>query len=89
MAKSLRPRPGAQRRPPASKPSLPRAVVDEVRRTTKPTAADGAISKLDRAAALLERGDAPGAASEAAKAKAMAPRSASVREILALALYGD
>jgi tetratricopeptide (TPR) repeat protein len=89
MAKSLRPRPGAQRRPPASKPSLPRAVLDEVRRTTKPTAADGAISKLDRAAGLLERGDAPGAASEAAKAKAMAPRSASVREILALALYGD
>lgn len=71
------------------KPSLPRAVVDEVRGTTKPTAADDALSRLDRAAELLERGDAPGAAREAAKAKALAPRSGAVREVLGLALYGD
>jgi tetratricopeptide (TPR) repeat protein len=90
MTKALRPRPGNQQRGKAPvNASLPRAVVDEVRRTTKPAAADGAIAKLDRAAELLERGDAPGAAREAAKAKAMAPRSASVREILALSLYGD
>lgn len=90
MAKPLRPRPGAQRRGSApAKPSLPRDVVDEVRRTTKPTAADDAITRLDRATELLERGDAPGAAREAAKAKALAPRSGAVREVLGLALYGD
>ncbi len=90
MAKSLRPRPGAPRRGAAtSRSSLPRAVVDEVRRTTKPTDADAALSRLERATELLERGDAPGAAREAAKAKALAARSSSVREILGLALYGD
>jgi tetratricopeptide (TPR) repeat protein len=90
MAKPLRPRPGAQRRPsPAAAPSLPKPVVDEVRRTTAPTSADNALARLGRATELLERGDAPGAAREATKAKGLAPRSASVREILGLALYGD
>jgi tetratricopeptide (TPR) repeat protein len=90
MAKSLRPRAGTPRRAAAtSRSSLPRAVVDEVRRTTKPTGADAALSRLERATELLERGDAPGAAREAAKAKALASRSSSVREILGLALYGD
>ncbi len=90
MAKPLQPHPGRQRRGPAPTiPSLPKAVLDEIRRTTKPTAADDAIARLDRATGLLERGDATGAAREAARAKAMAPRSGAVREVLGLALYGD
>jgi tetratricopeptide (TPR) repeat protein len=90
MAKPLQPRPGRQRRAAApTTPSLPKAVLDEIRRTTKPTSADDAIARLDRAGGLLERGDASGAAREAAKAKAMAPRSGAVREVLGLALYGD
>ena len=68
--------------------TLPRPVIDEVRRTTAPTSADTALARLARATELLERGDAPGAAAEAAKAKSMAPRSASVREVLGLGLYG-
>ena len=63
-------------------------MVDEVRRTTAPTSADAALSRLDRATELLDRGDAPGAAREAAKAKSLATRSSSVREVLGLALYG-
>jgi len=51
--------------------------------------ADRAIARLERAVELLERGDPRGAASEAAKAKAVAPRSAAVREVLGLALYGQ
>ena len=89
MPKSLRPRPGAPRRGSSSPaPSLPRGVADDIRRSAPPASADNAIARLSRAAELLERGDAPGAAREAAKAKAAAPRSASVREILGLALYG-
>ena len=90
MAKPLKPRPGGQRR--ASAPAtigLPKALVDEIRRTTKPSAGDDAIARLDRAVELLERGDAPGAAREAQKAKALAPRSAAVREVLGMALYGQ
>lgn len=90
MAKPLQPRPGRQRRGPApTTPGLPKAVLEEIRRTTKPTAADDAIARLDRATGLLERGDAGGSAREAAKAKEMAPRSGAVREVLGLALYGD
>jgi tetratricopeptide (TPR) repeat protein len=49
--------------------------------------AEPAIARLERAVELLERGDARGAASEAAKAKELAPRSAAIREVLGLALY--
>jgi tetratricopeptide (TPR) repeat protein len=45
------------------------------------------MAYLERAVELLERGDAKGAAAEAQKAKALAPRSASVREVLGLASY--
>jgi tetratricopeptide (TPR) repeat protein len=54
---------------------------------SRPGKADVAISRLERAVALLERGDARGAAAEAAKAKEVASRAPSVREVLALALY--
>lgn len=46
------------------------------------------IAGMERAVALLERGDARRAAAEAAAAKRAAPRSAAVREVLGLALYG-
>jgi tetratricopeptide (TPR) repeat protein len=38
---------------------------------------------------LLERGDVRAAATEAEKAKALAPRSPAVREVLGMALYGQ
>jgi tetratricopeptide (TPR) repeat protein len=64
-------------------------VLDEVRRATKPTAQRDVIARLSRAIELLERGDAGAAATEAEKARGMSPRSASVREVLGLALYGQ
>jgi tetratricopeptide (TPR) repeat protein len=68
---------------------LPSDVLDEVRRSTRPTAQRDAIARLSRAIELLDRGDAGAAVSEAAKAKALSSRSSSVREVLGLALYGQ
>jgi tetratricopeptide (TPR) repeat protein len=88
MPKALTPRPrGYKRGPTGPRSDLPREVVDEVHRATKPTQVRDALSRLSRAAELLQRGDAGAAAAEAAKAKALSPRSASVREVLGLALY--
>ncbi|HZP89771.1 MAG TPA: tetratricopeptide repeat protein [Actinomycetota bacterium] len=90
MSKALRPRPPAARRRPAlARSALPREVVHELRAVARAGSADRAIARLERAVELLERGDPRGAASEAAKAKAVAPRSAAVREVLGLALYGQ
>jgi tetratricopeptide (TPR) repeat protein len=61
--------------------------VSELRTTARPGKAEAAISRLERAVELLERGDARGASAEAIKAKALAPRSAAVREVLGMALY--
>ena len=47
-----------------------------------------AISRLERAVELLQRGDTAGAVTEASKAKELAPRSGTVREVLGLTLYG-
>ena len=80
--------PKGRRRAPAS-PDLPRDVVEEVQRVTRPTEVRDALSRLSRATDLLERGDTGAAVVEAAKAKSMAPRSPAVREVLALALYGQ
>jgi tetratricopeptide (TPR) repeat protein len=90
MPKSLKPRAGARPRgtPPRSA-DLPRDVLDEVRRTTKPTALRDVVARLARAIELLERGDPGAALNEAEKARAMSPRSSSVREVLGLALYGQ
>jgi tetratricopeptide (TPR) repeat protein len=63
-------------------------VRDEVVRTTRPTTQAEALSKLARAIELLRRGDHRAAVIEAQRAKAAAPRSSSVREVLGLALYG-
>ena len=61
----------------------------ELRDTARAGHADAAIGRLERAVQLLERGDARGAVAEAAKAKALAPRSTTVREVLGLGLYGQ
>jgi len=90
MPRGLEPRSGprgAPRGTQRARSSLPRDVVAELRHTAKPGRAEQAISRMERAAQLLERGDARGALAEAEKAKALAPRSSSVREIVGLALY--
>jgi tetratricopeptide (TPR) repeat protein len=89
MPKSLQPRAGHKARgTPAKSPDLPRDVLDEVRRSTRPTALNDTISRLSRAIELLERDDPGAAAVEAEKAKRLSSRSSSVREVLGLALYG-
>lgn len=80
---SGRPRAGAAHRA----RGLPSDVIGELRSTSRPGKAESAISRLERSAELLQRGDARGAAAEAVKAKALAPRSPSVREVLGMALY--
>ncbi len=62
-------------------------MVSELRQTARSGKADAAIARLERATQLLARGDARGAAAEAQKAKDLAPRSASARELLGLASY--
>lgn len=89
MPKALQPRPAGRGKPRRSSRirGLPGDVVSELRSTARPGKAEPAISRLERAVELLERGDARGAAAEAVKAKALAPRSPSVREVLGMALY--
>lgn len=90
MPKALTPRPGAKGRPRSgATPDLPRDVLDEIQRATRPTKVRDAVSRLARAVELLERGDTGAAAAEGMKAKQLSPRSASVREVLGLALYGQ
>jgi tetratricopeptide (TPR) repeat protein len=67
---------------------LPREIEDEVRRTARPAQRADVLSRLGRAIDRLERDDAHGAVPEAEKAKALAPRSSSVREVLGMAYYG-
>jgi tetratricopeptide (TPR) repeat protein len=87
MPKAMRPRSGPKGGPKAHRGGLPPAVVGELRHRSRTGKADAAIARLERAAALLDRGDARGAAAEAAKAKELAPRAPAVREVLGLALY--
>ena len=89
MPKQPRPRPGSRSSPgPKRRSGLPPEVVSEIRHGSRPGRADDAISRLERAVQLLERDDPRGAAAEAAKAKDLASRSPSVREVLGMALYG-
>ena len=54
---------------------------------SRPGHGDEVVGLMDRAARHLARGDAAGAAREAARAKTLAARSPAVREMLGLALY--
>jgi tetratricopeptide (TPR) repeat protein len=87
MPKAMRPRPGPRGGPKTHRSGLPPPVVAELRHTARMGKADAAIGRLERAVALLDRGDARGAAAEAAKAKELAPRAPTVREVFGLALY--
>ena len=88
MPKASR-RSGPSSRGATSRPAsgLPADLVAELRGTARPGKADAAISRLERAVRLLQRGDARGSVAEALKAKALAPRSPSVREVLGMGLY--
>ncbi|HSJ76218.1 MAG TPA: hypothetical protein VK899_08565, partial [Gemmatimonadales bacterium] len=89
MPKSLQPRAGARPKgTPSKQVLLPRGIEEEVRRTARPAAQVDVLSRLGRAIERLERDDPRGALPEAEKAKALAPRSASVREVLGMAYYG-
>jgi tetratricopeptide (TPR) repeat protein len=68
--------------------ALPRGIQEEIRRTALPGKDRDAMARLARAIELLDRDDPKGAAAEAEKAKALAPRSGAVREVLGLAMYG-
>ncbi|MGZ4108629.1 MAG: tetratricopeptide repeat protein [Actinomycetota bacterium] len=89
MPKALSPRPSGRRRQQPAQPvrALPRDVVNELNRVARSGKEQQAAARLERAVQLLERGDSRGAVSEAQKAKEFAPRSASVREVLGMALY--
>jgi tetratricopeptide (TPR) repeat protein len=88
MPKPLSPRPsGGRRQQTPPPPGLPRDVVNELNRVARQGKAQQAVARLERAVQLLERGDARGAVAEAQKAKALAPRSPAVREVLGIALY--
>lgn len=90
MPKALSPRHSGKGRPRTAPSSgLPRDVVEELQRVTKPTQLRDAVSRLARAAELLERGDSGAAVAEARKAKDLSGRSAAIREVLGLALYGQ
>lgn len=90
MPKAFAPRHGGNHRAqPAKQTGLPRDVMEELQRVTKPTQVRDAVSRLSRAVELLERGDAGAAAAEATKAKQLSSRSGAVREVLGLAFYGQ
>jgi tetratricopeptide (TPR) repeat protein len=89
MPRALQPRPGKSgRRPPWREVTLPRDVLEEVRRAARPGQGDEALRHLERAVELLARGDTRQGGNEAERAKTMAPRSGAVREVLGLAYYG-
>jgi len=89
MPRPLQPRAGAKPRGTPSKAAdLPRGVLEEVRRSTRPSAQPDTIARLARAIELLDRDDPGAAAAEAEKAKRLSSRSSSVREVMGLALYG-
>ena len=89
MPRPLQPRAGAKPRGTPSKAAdLPRGVLEEVRRSTRPSAQPDTIARLSRAIELLDRDDPGAAAAEAEKAKRLSSRSSSVREVMGLALYG-
>lgn len=71
---------------PAGRVELPRDINQEVRQVAR-LKADEVLALLGRAVELLARGDSRQAVKEAERAKRLAPRSSSVREVLALGLY--
>jgi tetratricopeptide (TPR) repeat protein len=62
-------------------------VLEEIRRVARPGQGPAAIKAFEDGVSLLERGRDAAAVRSALEAKALAPRSGAVREVLGLALY--
>ncbi len=75
------------RRPDPPRPSLPRDVLEEIRATARRGAADDVARLVEEAVDALADDRAAEAVGIARRAKGMASRSASTREVLGLALY--
>jgi len=89
MPKPLQPRAGARPKGTPSKQAvLPREIEEGIRRSARPAQQTDVMSRVARAIDRLERDDPRGAVPEAERAKALAPRSAAVREVLGMAYYG-
>jgi tetratricopeptide (TPR) repeat protein len=69
------------------KPALPYQVHEEIEHVARPGKADAVRALVARAMRAYERGDFAEALGPALQAKGMAPRSASVRELLGLVHY--
>jgi tetratricopeptide (TPR) repeat protein len=80
-------RAGAGRRSGDGHTGLPREVVEEVRGAARRGSGPEAVAALAAAVEALERGRVAEAERAGARAKAAAPRSATVREVLGMALY--
>src|SRR5688500_16526385 len=76
----------SRNRPPRASGALSREAVDEIRASAG-TKATQVIELLEQVAHSLDKDHATDAISDASRAKGIAPRSSSVREMLALALY--
>lgn len=79
-------RPPEPRRSP-DRPARGGSIADEIGRTARPGKAEAAVTAFERAVGLLERGRDAAAATAAAEAKSLAPRSGAVREVFGIALY--
>ncbi|MEX0834127.1 MAG: tetratricopeptide repeat protein [Actinomycetota bacterium] len=88
MPRPLNPKPKRQGLP-ARGTGLPSDVREELRRVAKRGAGERAAAALEKAVELLAKGDNSRAVAEAERAKALAPRSPAVREVLGLGYYGQ
>ena len=79
-----RPQPGGLEQERRGRPG---SVLDDVRSKARAGAAERAVTAFQHAVDLLERGRDSQAVASAQEAKAYAPRSGAVREVLGLALY--
>src|SRR5207247_4654714 len=66
--------------------SPPRSILDELRGSARPGQGDLAVKAFEEAVALLQKGRPGAAAARAEEAKALAPRSGAVRELLGITL---
>src|SRR5262245_61288912 len=78
---------GSRESPRPAKGAAGRSLVDQVRAMARPGQGDRAAKAFELAADLLQRGRDKPALTAAEEAKALAPRSGPVREVLGMALY--
>lgn len=88
MPRPLNPKPKRQGLPSRGS-GLPSDIREELRRVAKRGAGERAAAALEKAVELLAKGDNARAVTEAERAKALAPRSPAVREVLGLGYYGQ